>query len=73
MKRTYKKPKAILVDFHYDQQVTASSSGGSSEDRFDMYGFASVQRCQYGASACTSIFNPTNASVCDVLLPWSRK
>lgn len=27
MKRTYKTPKAMLVDFCYDEQVTADSSG----------------------------------------------
>lgn len=27
MKRTYKTPKAMLVDFCYDEQVTAASSG----------------------------------------------
>lgn len=27
MKRTYKTPKALLVDFCYDEQVTAASGG----------------------------------------------
>lgn len=28
MKRVYKTPKAVLVDFCYDEQVVADSSGG---------------------------------------------
>lgn len=70
MKRTYEKPKAVLMDFRYDEKVTASST---DDGKYDMYGLSSVMRCQYGSGSCTSIFNPANASVCDVLLPWSRR
>lgn len=30
MKRTYKTPKAMLVDFCYDEQVVATSGGGGT-------------------------------------------
>lgn len=68
MKQVYKKPKAILVDFHYDEQVTASSNSNVYGD----YGNASVERCQYYSGAiCTNIFNSGHAAVCDTILPFS--
>lgn len=70
MKHTYEKPKAVLMDFRYDEQITASSTDNG---RYDMYGLAAVQRCQWGDGSCTSIFNPANASVCDTKLPWSLR
>ena len=71
MKRIYKKPKAILVDFHYDEKVTASSIGGG---HYVEYGHSSVGRCQYtSGTACTNIFNPAHGALCDWAVPWSGR
>lgn len=71
MKRTYKKPKAVLVDFHYDEKVTASSVGG---DIYGGYGHDAVGRCQYtSGTVCTNIFNPKDGALCDMQVPWSSR
>lgn len=43
MKRVYKTPKAVLVDFCYDEQVVATSGGGNTAQ----YGDPNhIGRCQ---------------------------
>ena len=70
MKHVYNKPKAILVDFHYDEQVTANSN---ISDYIES-GHDSVGRCQYTAgTACTGLFNSQHAALCDMEVPWSLR
>ena len=55
MKRTYKTPKAVHVDFHYEEQVTATSLG---EGHVSGYGDPNhTGYCQqYSPYTCTSFF-----------------
>lgn len=43
MKRVYKTPKAVLVDFCYDEQVVATSGGGNTAQYGDPN---QIGRCQ---------------------------
>lgn len=60
MKRTYKTPKFVRVDFSYDEQVVAESSGVA------LYGDPNhIGRCQQSdASSCT-YFWTVGAQVCE--------
>ena len=57
MKRVYHKPKAVHVDFHYDEQVAASSGGGNSG--VALFGDPQhIGRCQQSdAETCTYFWN----------------
>lgn len=61
MKRVYKTPKAKLIDFTYDEQVTAESSGVSlfgDPDHIGRCQQSSANSCRYfwtvGAQTCVS-------------------
>ena len=71
MKHVYKKPKAILVDFHYDEQVTASSNVGE----FGRYGNLAVGLCQFSKTAdCGRFFNPEeHGALCAEMSDWSLR
>ena len=71
MKHVYKKPKAILVDFHYDEQVTANSNFGN----YGKYGNMAIEVCQYSKTAdCSRFFNPEeHGSLCVELSDWSLR
>lgn len=59
MKRTYKKPKAIHVDFHYDEQVKAESSGVA------LYGDPQhIGRCQQSSETSCVYFWTAGTTVC---------
>lgn len=51
MKRTYKTPKALLVDFCYDEQVTAASGGTALHGDPQHIG-----RCQQGSEIDCMVF-----------------
>lgn len=59
MKRTYKTPKALLVDFHYDVQIKAASSGVA------LYGDPNhIGRCQQSSDTSCTYFWTTSTAVC---------
>lgn len=59
MKRTYKTPKAIHVDFHYDVQVKASSSGVA------LYGDPNhIGRCQQSSDTACTYFWTAGTTIC---------
>lgn len=59
MKRTYKKTKAIHVDFHYDVQVKAESSGVA------LYGDPQhIGRCQQSSETSCVYFWTAGSTVC---------
>ena len=67
MKRTYKKPKAIHVDFHYDVQVKATSSGVA------LYGDPDhIGRCQQSSAENCRHFWTVGTMVC-AFNPFSLK
>ena len=51
MKRTYKAPKAMLVDFNYDEQVVAMS--GNVSDYGDPQ---EIGRCQQSSPTSCKVF-----------------
>lgn len=60
MKRTYKTPKAIHVDFHYDVQVKAASGGVA------LYGDPNgIGRCQQSSETSCVHFWTVGAQVCE--------
>ena len=63
MKRMYKTPKAIHVDFHYDVQVRATSPGGGE----DVAPFGDPQKigyCQQSNPASCMYFWLTDSGYC---------
>ena len=59
MKRKYKTPKAVHVDFHYDVQVKAESSGVA------LYGDPNqIGRCQQSSDTSCTFFWSSNLTVC---------
>lgn len=61
MKKPYKTPKAIHVDFHYEEQVAASSSGGVA-----LYGDPQqIGRCQQSDPTSCVHFWTANSAVCE--------
>ena len=60
MKRTYKTPKAVLVDFSYDEQVVANSSGIAT------YGDPQhIGRCQQSSeTSCMAFWNDDYPGKC---------
>lgn len=59
MKRTYKTPKALHVDFHYDVQVKAASSGVA------LYGDPNhIGRCQQSSDTTCMYFWTAGTTVC---------
>lgn len=59
MKRTYKTPKAILVDFSYDVQIKATSSNVSG------YGDPQqIGRCQQSSEVTCVYFWEAGTTVC---------
>ncbi len=53
MKRVYKTPKAVLVDFCYDEQVVATSGGGNTAQ----YGDPNhIGRCQQSSETTCVYF-----------------
>lgn len=71
MKNVYKKPKAILVDFHYDEQVTALSNVGE----YGKYGNPAVGVCQFSKNVdCGRFFNPeVHGNLCVEMSDWSLR
>ena len=68
MKHVYKKPKAVLVDFHYDEQVTANSNVGN----FGRYGNVAIMVCQYsGGTGCSFFFSEGDGALCSNIAPAS--
>lgn len=59
MKRTYKTPKAIHVDFQYDVQVKAASSGVSSHGDPNQIG-----RCQQSSETSCTYFWIADTVLC---------
>ena len=62
MKRTYKTPKAVLVDFCYDEQVVAASSGVA------LFGDPNhIGRCQQSSeTSCVYFWNHSlQPAVCE--------
>ena len=60
MKRTYKTPKAVLVDFCYDEQVVAASSGVAPHGDPDHIG-----RCQQSSpESCRAFWNDNYPGKC---------
>lgn len=59
MKRVYVTPKAKLIDFTYDEQVTAASSGVA------LYGDPNqIGRCQQSSDTSCTYFWTVGAQVC---------
>ncbi len=59
MKRTYKTPKAIQVDFRYDVHVKASSSGVA------LYGDPNhIGRCQQSSDTSCTHFWTAGTTLC---------
>lgn len=59
MKRTYKTPKAIQVDFRYDVHVKAASSGVS------LYGDPNqIGRCQQSSETSCTYFWIAGTTLC---------
>lgn len=59
MKRTYKTPKAIQVDFRYDVHVKAASSGVA------LYGDPNhIGRCQQSSDTSCTIFWIAGTTLC---------
>ena len=59
MKRTYITPKAIHVDFHYEEQVKATSSGVA------LYGDPNhIGRCQQSSETSCTYFWTAGTTVC---------
>lgn len=71
MKHVYKKPKAILVDFHYDEKVTANSNIGE----YGRYGNQNVGLCQFSKTVdCGRFFNPEeHGDLCVEMSDWSLR
>ena len=69
MKRTYKTPKAVHVDFSYDEQVTASSMGNVAT-----YGDPQeIGRCQQSnENTCMVFWNDDYPGKCQ-WLPFSLR
>ena len=66
MKRTYKTPKAVLVDFCYDEQVVAASSGVAPHGDPQHIG-----RCQQSSeTSCVVFWYPDQGQPCQ-LEPFS--
>ena len=59
MKRVYKTPKAKLVDFTYDEQVVAESSGVSTHGDPQHIG-----RCQQSSETSCVYFWTAGTTVC---------
>lgn len=61
MKRVYKTPKAVLVDFCYDEQVVADSSGGVA-----LFGDPQqIGRCQQTSEkTCMHFWNDIIGGIC---------
>lgn len=60
MKRVYKTPKAVLVDFCYDEQVVAASSGVALHGDPNQIG-----KCQQSSeNSCVSFWNTSIAGQC---------
>ena len=67
MKKPYKTPKAIHVDFHYEEQVTAQSSGVA------LYGDPNqIGRCQQSSANSCVHFWTVGEQVC-VANPFSLR
>ena len=72
MKKEYKKPTSLFIDYTYDEQVVAAS------EKFDGYGDGNrIDYCTYQSGSfsnpCTSIVNSNfDTSVCGVQ-PWSLR
>lgn len=59
MKRTYKTPKAIQVDFRYDVHVKAASSGVA------LYGDPNhIGRCQQSSDTSCTFFWIADTTLC---------
>jgi hypothetical protein len=62
MKRTYTRPKAVHVDFHYEEHVTATSAGGGHISGYgdpDWTGY-----CQQGDPAGCRIYWTASMTAC---------
>ena len=65
MKRTYEKPKVVHVDFHYDVQVKAESTGtGGGENTAPFGDPNSIGRCQQSDPASCTYFWTAGSSAC---------
>lgn len=65
MKRTYKTPKAIQVDFRYDVHVKAASSGVA------LYGDPNhIGRCQQSSDTSCTFFWIAGTTLCQSI-PFS--
>ncbi len=61
MKRVYKTPKAVLVDFCYDEQVVADSSGGVASHGDPNH----IGRCQQTSEkTCVHFWNDIIGGIC---------
>lgn len=62
MKRVYKTPKAVLVDFCYDEQVVATSGGGNTAQ----YGDPNhIGRCQQSSeTTCMYFWLDFSSGIC---------
>lgn len=60
MKRQYKTPKALHVDFRYDEQIKATSSGVA------LYGDPNqIGRCQQSSDVSCFHFWATDTELCE--------
>ena len=67
MKRAYKKPKAVHVDFHYDVQVKAASGDVA------LYGDPQqIGRCQQSSATECTVFWETDWTTCKIT-PFSLR
>lgn len=69
MKRVYRTPKAKMIDFCYDEQVTATSDSGIAT-----YGDPQhIGRCQQSSdTTCTAFWNDSYPGKC-THLPFSLR
>ena len=69
MKRAYKTPKAKMIDFTYDEQVTAQSAGNVAT-----YGDPQkIGRCQQSSeTSCVHFWNESFPSMCEAT-PFSLR
>lgn len=67
MKKMYETPKVVMVDFCYDEQVTASSSGGVA-----LHGDpGGIGRCQQSSmTSCYVFWSVSDGQNCE-LNPFS--
>ena len=72
MKREYRKPTALFIDYSYDEQVVAESANYNGHGDGNHTGYCTYQSGSYSNPCVTMVNSQFTNDVCGIQ-PWSLR